>query len=47
MNMLGGKVVKSGDAVGVNLGGKVRSPQERHARAEMWLDKPVHVWYST
>tara|TARA_Y100001960_G_scaffold84186_1_gene89966 strand:- start:10521 stop:11636 length:1116 start_codon:yes stop_codon:yes gene_type:complete len=44
MNMLGGKVVKSGDAVGVNLGGKVLGlPQERHTRAEMWLDKPVHV----
>ncbi|CAH0525312.1 ABC transporter ATP-binding protein [Vibrio hippocampi] len=44
MNMFAGKVSKSEGTVGVDFGGKViELPQERHARAELWADKKVHV----
>ncbi|RJX71961.1 sn-glycerol-3-phosphate ABC transporter ATP-binding protein UgpC [Vibrio sinensis] len=44
MNMLTGKVMKQDEVIGVSLGGKCLSlPTERYSRAEMWVDKDVHL----
>lgn len=44
MNMLTGKVSKSGSNIGIDFGGKLLElPKERQARAELWTDKKVHV----
>ncbi|CDT71114.1 ABC transporter ATP-binding protein [Vibrio splendidus] len=44
MNMLSGKVSQSEASVGVDFGGKtIELPKERHARAELWSDRYVHV----